>query len=157
MRFRNAQDIVVTLDEIVALLEIGYDYTVYVGTDSQVNRKKKCVDFASCVVLHKKGKGGKIFIARSSEPLANSLKERLMKEVWKSMEVGFELSQILPENAEIVIHVDVNHSSKFKSGNYNQELVSLVTGQGFKCRIKPEAWCAQSVADRFAKNKRKVV
>lgn len=151
MIFKNSSGRTISLEEIAGLIESDYEYEVFVGTDSQVHRKRKCVVYATCIVLYKKGKGGRVFVARDQQPYANSLKERLMNEVWRSLEVSFKLTHILPKNVDIVIHVDVNRSTKYKSGNYHQELVSLVTGQGFKCRIKPYAWAAQCIADHFTK------
>jgi len=151
MNFKDSQGNAVPLTDIIGLLSQDYEYQVFVGTDSQVHKKKKCVIYATCVVLYKKGKGGRVFVAKDQMPYATSLRERLTNETWRSLTVAFELSQILPSNVEIVIHVDVNRSLKYKSGNYHQELVSLVTGQGYKCRIKPYAWAAQCIADHFTK------
>lgn len=151
MNFKNSQGQVVPLADIPSMFEEGYEYELYVGSDSQVNRKKKCVVYATCIVLYKKGKGGRVLVARDHLPYANSLRERLTNEVWRSLTVAFELQKILPANVETVIHIDVNHSRKHKSGEYNKELVSLVTGQGFKYRIKPYAWAAQCIADHFTK------
>lgn len=151
MIFKDSRGASISFEEIVAQIQKDYEYEVFVGTDSQVRRKKKGVTYATCIVLYKKGKGGRVFVAKELKPYANSLKERLLNEVWRSLEVSWELMQILPKNVEIVIHVDVNRSKKYKSGNYHQELVSLVMGQGFKCRIKPYAWAAQCIADHFTK------
>jgi predicted RNase H-related nuclease YkuK (DUF458 family) len=151
MIFRDSQGKAVSLVDIAGMITKDFEHEVFVGTDSQVHRKKKCVIYATCIVLYRKGKGGRVFVAKENRPYANSLKERLMNEVWRSLEVSWELSQILPKNVDVTVHVDVNKSMKYKSGNYHQELVSLVTGQGFKCRIKPYAWAAQSIADHFTK------
>jgi len=141
----------VTHDQIRDLIHQDHDYEVFVGTDSQVHRKIKKVVYVTCIVLYKKGKGGRVFLAKENERYANSLKERLMNEVWRSLQVAFEMQRILPANAELVVHIDVNSKKRFKSADYCQELVSMVTGQGFKCRIKPEAWAAQAVANKFSK------
>lgn len=151
MNFKDSKGRPISLSDIPALLSQEAEYQVFVGTDSQVSKKKKCVVYASCVVLYMKGKGGRVFVAKDHLPYASSLRERLTNEVWRSLTVAFELTQILPSNVEIVIHVDVNRSKRYKSGNYHQELVSLVTGQGYKCRIKPYAWAAQCIADHFTK------
>jgi predicted RNase H-related nuclease YkuK (DUF458 family) len=149
MNFKDACGNDVTMNDIVKYIENGFEYDVYVGTDSQVKNKK--VTFATCIVLHKKSKGGKVFICRETFPHRGSLKSRLMEEVWKSVQVSIGLSQILPGNCDIIVHVDVNKSMKHKSGIYQDELVGVVVGQGFKCFIKPDAWAAQSVADRWSK------
>jgi predicted RNase H-related nuclease YkuK (DUF458 family) len=151
MKFKDFQGTEVSYSDIFSLLSSDAEYQIFIGTDSQIHRKKRCVVYATCIVLYRKGKGGRVFVAKETQAIPNSLKERLMNEVWRSLSVSFDLSLGLPPTVEVVIHVDVNKSYKYKSGNYHQELVSLVTGQGFKCRIKPDAWAAQCIADHFTK------
>jgi predicted RNase H-related nuclease YkuK (DUF458 family) len=74
-----------------------------------------------------------------------------MNETWRSLETAFELQSILPANVEIIIHVDVNKNKKWKSARYLEELVGMVVGQGFKVVVKPYAWAAQHVADKFSR------
>lgn len=151
MKFKDSNGSPVQLEDIPKFIEgRKSDYEIYIGTDSKVKKKDKKVFYATCIVLYKKGRGGKILISKEKKPLPNSLRERLAIEVWKSIETSIELSRILPD-IEIVVHVDVNQSQKYKSGDFCQELVSMVVGQGFKCVVKPEAWAAQSVADKFSK------
>jgi hypothetical protein len=107
--------------------------------------------YVSCVVLHKKGKGGRFFVHKELEETPKSLRQRLTNEVWRSIELSFVLSGLLPKNAELVVDLDLNKNPKHKSADYVHELVGMVTGQGFKCRIKPDAWAAMSVADRYSK------
>lgn len=149
--FKNSKGEVVSLEEIVSLIERDCEYEVYVGTDSQVHRKIRKVIYATCIILYKKGKGGKIFVSRERENYAYSLRDRLTKETWRSLEISFALSEILPKNAELVVHVDVNKKKRYKSSRYCEELTGMVTGQGFECRVKPYAWAAQAVADKFSK------
>ena len=151
MKFKTYDGKFISLQEISELVSSDYEYEVFVGTDSQVKRKVEKVQYSTCVVLYRKGKGGRIFIARDLEPYSKSLQQRLQREAWKSLEVSFELQQLLPANAEIIIDLDVNKSRKYKSGNHMEELVGMIVGQGFKCRVKPDAWAAQSVADKFAR------
>ena len=151
MKFQDSSGEFLTLQQIANNVSADYDYQVFVGTDSQVRKDKKLVTYATCIVLYKKGKGGRIFVSKKKTSLSNSLKDRLMKEVWRSLETSLALSPLLPKNVEVIIHIDVNGSTKFKSGKYHQELISMVTGQGYKIMIKPEAFAAQNVADRFSK------
>jgi predicted RNase H-related nuclease YkuK (DUF458 family) len=150
-KFKNIRKEDVTLEDIRDLIESDYEYEVFVGTDSQVHRKIRKVIYATCVILYMKGKGGKVFIAREKERYAESLRQRLMNETWRSLETAFELKELLPANVEIIIHVDVNKSRKHKSGSYMEELVGMVVGQGFKVVVKPDAWAAQHVADKFSR------
>jgi predicted RNase H-related nuclease YkuK (DUF458 family) len=150
-QFKDANGESVSFEDICNFINSDYEYEVFIGTDSQVHKDIKKVLYATCIVLYKKGKGGRIFISRDPARLTASLRQRLMNETWRSLEVAFVLSKHLPPNAELIIHIDVNKKKKYKSSNYYQELVGMVTGQGFKCKIKPEAWAAQSVADKFSK------
>ena len=153
MIFKNSEGKSFTLKDIIDLTSQDNDYQIFLGTDSQLHKNIKSVIFATCIVLYKKGKGGIVFTNKRKSGTSTSLKERLMKEVWYSLETAFELNSLLTKNIELVIHVDVNKSIKYKSGSYINEFVSLVTGQGFKVAVKPDAWAAQSVADRFCKKR----
>lgn len=151
LNFKDTTGNPVSFEDIANLIDKDSIYEIYVGTDSKVKKKDKIVSYATCIVLYRKGKGGRIFVRKEKRSLTNSLRERLTNEVWKSLEISMELSKIIPSNCEIVIHIDVNKSQKHKSGSFHQELAALVSGQGFKFRLKPDAFAAQSVADKFCK------
>lgn len=152
MNFKDINGNVVSVEDIASFIQDDSFYEIYVGTDSKVKKKDRQVTYATCIVLYKRNKGGRIFIKKDKKPLAASLRERLTNEVWRSIEISLELSKILPKNAEIVVHIDANKSQKHKSGDFHQELASMVSGQGFKFKLKPDAWAAQSVADKFSKS-----
>jgi hypothetical protein len=151
MIFKDSAGTETSLQDIVNLISADHEYEIFVGSDSQIHKKLKKVVYVTCVVLYKKGKGGKIFMSREPQKFSPCLRERLMNEVWRSLSVAFEMKKILPANVELIIHVDVNPKKKFKSSDYCQELVNMVTGQGFKCRVKPDAFGASNVADKFSK------
>jgi len=152
MNFKDGQNNLVSISDILTSIEDISKFQLFIGTDSQIKKKERKVVYATCVVLYKIGKGGRVFTSRHKTKIPNSLKERLAAEVWRSLEVAIALSGAgIDPKMNVVIHVDVNKSTKFKSGNYQQELVSMVVGQGFKCQIKPDSFVASTVADRFAK------
>ena len=140
----------ITLQEIVELISENYEYEVFVGSDSQVHSEQKVI-YVTCIVLYKKGKGGRIFTCKDTESHTNSLRERLQKEVWRSLEIAFELRNILPSTVELVVHVDVNTKKNFRSSEYLQEFVGMIMSQGFKCVVKPDAFAAQNCANRGTK------
>lgn len=150
MAFKNGKGEIISLDKaITAVIEKDNEYEIWVGTDSQVHDRRVC--YATVVVLYKKGKGGRVFVEREWEGFSYTLVQRLTNEVVRSIKVGYELLEFLPTNSELVIHIDSNPSKAHKSGNYTQALVGMVMAEGFKYRIKPEAWAAQSAADHFTK------
>lgn len=150
MKFKDIKNNVISIDEICSLIQEIYEYNIYVGTDSQTHKDKKQVLYVTCIVLYKKGKGGRIFICKEWDRIVK-LGQRLMTETWKSLQTAFILKEILPNNVDIVVHLDVNSKEDEKSSRYCQELVGMVTGQGFKCFIKPDSFAAMNVADKYSK------
>jgi predicted RNase H-related nuclease YkuK (DUF458 family) len=124
---------------------------IHIGTDSQQNAMK--TEFVTVVVVHTPGKGGRAFYTVESTPRVHSLRERLLKEVWLSVQLGLEMSSMVHDLSELLVHVDANPNTKFKSGAYAKELAAMVVSQGFNAVLKPEAWAAMHVADHVVKKK----
>jgi predicted RNase H-related nuclease YkuK (DUF458 family) len=82
-------------------------------------------------------------------PRIHLLRERLLKEVWRSVDLGLQFSPIV--NGELTVHIDANPVVTHKSSAYVQELIGLVVGQGFKALIKPESWAATHAADHVVR------
>lgn len=121
---------------------------VHVGTDSlQVGRMTQ---FCTVVAILTPGKGGRAAYCREVVPRMTSLRERLVKEVWRSVTVGMELAPMV--KGELTLHVDANPQERFMSSRYLQELVGLVVGQGFAVKVKPESWCSSHAADWIVRN-----
>lgn len=125
--------------------------TVYIGTDSQQDGQK--TQYVTVIVIHTPGKGGRAFYTVETVPRIKSLRERLVKEAWMSVELALEVNPMLDEQSDLQIHIDANPNVKFKSSQYVKELVSLVVSQGFEAKIKPEAVAAMHVADHVVKYK----
>lgn len=124
--------------------------TVHIGTDSLPSGEY--TQFVTVVVVYTPGKGGRVFSNKVRLPHFSSLRERLMKEVWLSTELGLRLSAVVPGEL-IVISIDANPVVQFRSSQYLQELVGLVVGQGFKVLTKPDAFAASYVADHIVRGK----
>ena len=101
------------------------------------------------VVILTPRKGGRVGYRREVVPRITSLRERLLKEVWKSVDLGLQLTSIV--TGELTVHIDANPVVAHKSSAYVQELVGLVVGQGFKALIKPESWAASHAADHVVR------
>lgn len=140
-------DIVPMLRE---LLSSG-DREVHVGTDSQQAAKQTA--FVTIVVVLEKGKGGRAFYTKDFTPRIRSLRERLMKEVWLSINAGLELNALLPETVGLTVHIDANPNLKFRSSDHVKELAAMVVSQGFKTLLKPDSWAASHAADHVVKHK----
>ena len=116
---------------------------VHIGTDSL--QKGRLTQFGTVVVILTPRKGGRVAYRKETVPRIASLRERLLTEVWKSVDLGLQLSPLVP--GELTVHIDANPVVAHKSSAYVQELVGLVVGQGFKALIKPHSWAASHAAD----------
>ena len=116
---------------------------VHIGTDSL--QSGRVTQFVTVVVILTPRKGGRVAYRRETLPRITSLRERLLKEAWKSVDLALRLSPLVP--GDLTVHVDANPVAAHKSSAYVQELVGLVVGQGFKVLIKPESWAATHAAD----------
>ena len=125
---------------------------VHIGTDSQ--QTGRLTQFVTVVVILTPRKGGRVAYRREVVPRIASLRERLLKEVWKSVDLGLQFSPVVV--GELTVHIDANPVVTHKSSAYVQELVGLVVGQGFKALIKPESWAASHAADHVVRSQAKV-
>ena len=119
----------------------------FIGTDSQSYSKKNVTVFTTALIAYTMHKGGSVILHRDRVPRMEHLRQRLLMEAMRSLEIAWYLNERIPSESLIGIHLDVNQSLKYKSGQYKDELVGLVVGQGFKALVKPDSWAANSVAD----------
>jgi uncharacterized protein len=121
--------------------------SVHIGTDSL--QSGRFTQFVTVVVILTPQKGGRVAYRREIVPRIRSLRERLLTEVWKSVDLGLQCSPIV--KGDLTVHIDANPVVAHKSSQYVQELVGLVVGQGFKALIKPESWAASHAADHVVR------
>ncbi|HQR02456.1 MAG TPA: ribonuclease H-like YkuK family protein, partial [Ferruginibacter sp.] len=69
--------------------EAGYHLKVCIGTDSQVKGRE--TEFATVIVFLREGHGGFMFIHNEKTLQNYSIKERMLVEVAKSIEIAYEL------------------------------------------------------------------
>ncbi len=120
---------------------------VHIGTDSL--QTGRFTQFVTVVAVLTPSKGGRVAYAREVVPRITSLRERLLKEVWHSVELGMQVTAIVP--GDLSVHIDANPVVKHRSSEYVKELVGLVVGQGFQAVIKPDAWAASHAADHIVR------
>jgi len=124
-------------------------YELLVGTDSSVSGTH--VDYVSAIVVHKVGKGGRYYWTRVREKKTFSLRQRIWREAWLSFELAQRLlkglSSFAPLAFNLEIHVDIGENGPTKE--LIDEVVGMIIGSGFAVRIKPQAYAASSVADKY--------
>jgi uncharacterized protein len=127
--------------------EAGNELKVCIGTDSQVKGKE--TDFATVIVFIRKGKGGFMYIRNETTKQKMYIKERMLLEVGKSIEVAYALCRIFTMyNVDMEVHADINTNPNFKSNDALKEAMGYIQGMGFAFKAKPEAFASSSCANK---------
>ena len=125
---------------------------VFIGCDSQITRDK-CT-FSTVICLHGADgqKGGYYFFKREKTERKSypTMVARLLREVELSIQMGYKITDRFPE-ASIEIHIDANSKKEASTTRFADMLMGYAKGAGFKCKIKPEAWASNSIADKHSK------
>src|ERR1700742_4068351 len=94
--------------------EKGYRLKVCIGTDSQVKGLE--TEFATVIVFLREKHGGFMFICNEKTRQAYSIKERMLVEVARSIEVAYELCDLFNRyDVDMEVHADINTNPQFKS------------------------------------------
>ena len=125
----------------------GNKLKICIGSDSQVYGET--TEFATVIVFLREKKGGFMYISNSSSKQPMQLKERLILEVAKSVEVAYALCDILDKyHVELEVHADINTDPNFQSNTALKEAMGYILGMGFVFKAKPNAFASSSCADK---------
>lgn len=138
-------------DEIRSVLvrerEMGHELKVCIGTDSQVKGKE--TEWATVIVFVRKGKGGFMYILNEVTERKMSVKERMLKEVARSIEVAYPLCRLFTiYNVDMEVHADINTNPNFKSNDALKEAMGYIMGMGFVFKAKPHAFASSNCANK---------
>lgn len=125
----------------------GNKLMVCIGTDSQV--RGEVVEFATVIVFLREKKGGFMYIhnERSRQPM--TLKERLLNEVSMSINIAYELCDLLDRHdVDLEVHADINTNPHFKSNTALSEAMGYILSMGFAFKAKPHAFASTSCANK---------
>jgi predicted RNase H-related nuclease YkuK (DUF458 family) len=126
----------------------GYKLKVCIGTDSQV--KSHETEFATVIVFLREGRGGFMFIHNDKTTHKYSIKERMLVEVAKSIEIAYELCDLFTKyDVDMEVHADINTNPSFKSNEALREAMGYILGMGFAFKAKPEAFASSSCANKM--------
>ena len=132
---------------IVREKEMGHQLKVCIGTDSQV--KSRETEFATVIVFIRKGKGGFMYIHNEWSNLKTSVKQRMLLEVAKSIEVAYALCKLFTiYNVDMEVHADINTNPNFKSNDALKEAMGYILGMGFAFKAKPHAFASSNCANK---------
>ena len=125
----------------------GFHLKVCIGTDSQVKGAE--TEFATVIVFLREGHGGFMFIHNEKTKQAYSIKERMLVEVAKSIEIAYELCPLFNRyDVDMEVHADINTNPHFKSNDALKEAMGYILGMGFAFKAKPEAFASSSCANK---------
>lgn len=134
---------------IIKEISEGHKLKVCIGSDSQM--RGSTAEFATVIVFVREKKGGFMFITNYKEHRSMTLKERMILEVSKSIEVAYALCDLLDRhNVELEVHADINTDPAFESNVALKDAMGYILGMGFVFKAKPHAFASSSCADKVA-------
>ena len=126
----------------------GFHLKVCIGTDSQVKGSE--TEFATVIVFLREGRGGFMFIHNEKTRQRYTIKERMLVEVARSIEIAYELCDLFTEyDVDMEVHADINTNPQFKSNEALREAMGYILGMGFAFKAKPEAFASSSCANKI--------
>jgi predicted RNase H-related nuclease YkuK (DUF458 family) len=127
--------------------EAGHKLKVCIGTDSQVYGK--ITEFATVIVFLREGRGGFMFIQNDKMRSNMSIKERMLLEVSKSIEIAYAICDLLDfYDVDLEVHADINTNPQFKSNAALSEAMGYILSMGFQFKAKPDAFASSSCANK---------
>ena len=125
----------------------GNKLKVCIGTDSQVKGRE--TEFATVIVFRREKNGGFMYIHKDTSQMKYGVKERMLVEVSKSIEIAYELSPLFNSyEVEMEVHADINTNPQFKSNEALREAMGYIMGMGFTFKAKPEAFASSCCANK---------
>lgn len=132
---------------IVRETAAGHQLKVCIGTDSQVKGRE--TEFATVIVFIRKGRGGFMYIHNDVTVQKMSIKQRMLTEVAKSIEVAYALCNLFTlYGVDMEVHADINTNPAFKSNDALKEAMGYILGMGFAFKAKPHAFASSSCANK---------
>ena len=129
-------------------IDAGCRLKVCIGTDSQVKGLE--TEFATVIVFLREGRGGFMYIHNETTLLKYGIKERMLVEVAKSIEIAYELCDLFTRyDVDMEVHADINTNPQFKSNEALREAMGYILGMGFAFKAKPDAFASSSCANKM--------
>jgi len=133
-------------------------YDIIVGCDSSSGSEPT---FPVVVAILRVGAGGRFFLKKIKYPCSQRFinwKNRIFQEVLISCDLALSLRESFEKKIQSLkiktnyqfryIHADIGRRGKTK--DMVKELTNLIRGNGFEPKIKPEAYIATTLADRYS-------
>ncbi|WP_235299022.1 ribonuclease H-like YkuK family protein [Portibacter marinus] len=126
---------------------MGFRTHICIGTDSQVT--SGVTEFATVIVFIRERAGGFMFITKEKTRQIFGLKERMITEVSKSVNVAYMLQPVLEKlKVRLEVHADINADPSYKSHAAFAEAMGYIKGMGYDFKAKPDAFASSYCADK---------
>jgi predicted RNase H-related nuclease YkuK (DUF458 family) len=90
-----------------------------------------------------------MFISNERKTQRMTLKERLLYEVSKSIEVAYDICNLLDEyDVDLEVHADINTNPHFQSNTALHEAMGYILSMGFVFKAKPDSFASSSCANK---------
>ncbi len=145
---RIEQPLLIAVEETIKReVAEGYRLKVCIGTDSQVIGNE--VHFASVIVFLREKRGGFMFISNDKNQRKMTIRERMILEVGRSVEVAYSLCELLDKyDVALEVHADINTDPAFESNTALKEAMGYILSMGFVFKAKPDAFASSCCADK---------
>jgi uncharacterized protein len=135
-------------EAIIRETNAGFKLKVCIGTDSQVRNTD--TEFATVIVFLREKHGGFMFISNDKTKQPYTIKERMLVEVAKSIEIAYELCDLFNKyDVDMEVHADINTNPQFKSNEALREAMGYILGMGYAFKAKPDAFASSCCADKM--------
>ncbi|MFN7313784.1 MAG: ribonuclease H-like YkuK family protein [Bacteroidota bacterium] len=133
---------------IISETEKGNKLKVCIGTDSQVTGLT--TEYATVIVFLREKRGGFMLISSEKTKQVYSIKERMLLEVSKSIEIAYQLCDLLDlYDVALEVHADINTNPNFKSNTALSEAMGYILSMGFVFKAKPDAFASSYCANKI--------
>ena len=134
------------------LTNVGFDFEVIVGTDSQQHTFPKSTKYVTAIVVRKIGNGAQYFYKKDLREEVPSLRKKIWTEALLTYETIGKVKDMVCDiisEEKVISHVDVGNFGKTKK--YIDEIKSIFSNSGYDVKIKPNSYVASGVADKHSK------
>ncbi|MES2779278.1 MAG: ribonuclease H-like YkuK family protein [Bacteroidota bacterium] len=142
-------DIVAEVEKLILQeRKLGNNLKVCIGTDSQVTAE--VTEFATVIVFVREKRGGFMLISSEKTRYKFGIKERMLREVAKSIDIAYRLCELLDRyQVDLEVHADINTNPQFKSNSALSEAMGYIMSMGFVFKAKPEAFASSYCANKI--------
>lgn len=138
-------------NDLERTVSLGTDaYEIIVGADSQ--QRRHFTSFAIVISLIRPGKGGTFFYHTFQERSITSLQQRIYLEAFYALGVASELREFLESRGVVVpirLHFDIGVNGPTRK--FISNLLHVAKSNNFEAKIKPDSFCASTIADLYTK------